>query len=149
MSIDDVQVVKLSSEDLDPLVRLFVDYLAEFNLTPPAADVRRFLSGLLGAGWVWGLAVFYKEEMIAFCLCTLNYSQVVLGDALQVEDFFVSAPFRRKGVGAALLAAIEEHAEREGIRRLFGLALPAEREYFRKAGWEPAEHTLMMRKIGD
>jgi GNAT superfamily N-acetyltransferase len=149
MTSDELQTNELSKKDLDPLAELFVDYLAEFKLTSNAADVRQFLSGLLEFNWVWGLAVFHQGKMIAFCLCTFNYSQAILGRALQVEDFFVAASFRRRGVGAVLLAGIEDHAKREGIRRLFGLALPAEREYFRRAGWEPTEHTLMMRKIGE
>lgn len=86
-----------------------------------AAAVRRHLLGRNRAAdaiiaWVGGDAVGYAVYFRTFSTFTGK-------PGLYVEDLFVRAPFRRRGVGLALLAEIGRKGRDAGIGRLEWTAL--------------------------
>jgi GNAT superfamily N-acetyltransferase len=76
--------------------------------------------------------------LIAFCTAYLDLDSVRFGQRCWVEDFAVDPHQRSKGVGAALLTAVQEWAQRAGATHLelgSGLArADAHRFYEREGG---------------
>ena len=56
--------------------------------------------------------------------------------SLELDDLFVDPPWQRRGVGLALLKALEVEARRDGIVRLEVTANDHAFEFYRSAGFE-------------
>ncbi|MDB5753324.1 MAG: mshD 3 [Ramlibacter sp.] len=105
--------------DLGALARLF-DAYRQFNGKGLALEAGRdFLERRLATGEA---SVFVADaensRVIGFTLLYATYSSVSLGRVFIVNDLYVAAPFRRRGVGSALLQAAADHARHEGAVRL-------------------------------
>nr|CAD1843856.1 unnamed protein product [Ananas comosus var. bracteatus] len=73
----------------------------------PDPDAAAFASSRGGGGVVAG-----------FLLCFPNYSTFLAKPGIYVEDIFVRAPWRRRGLGRMMLAAVAAQAARMGMGRV-------------------------------
>ena len=69
-------------------------------------------SALAVAGHAFG--AFVGETCVAIALCEPR----PWNSSLNVHEFHIAPDFHRQGIGRALMAAVEEHARAEGMRRL-------------------------------
>jgi putative acetyltransferase len=59
-----------------------------------------------------------------------------------IDQFFVAAPFARKGVGTALMAHLENAASEQGIKRLFAHVSLTAQPFFARHGFRMEEERL-------
>jgi len=69
-------------------------------------------SALAAAGHAFG--VFVGKRCVGIALCEPQQ----WNSSLHIHEFHVASDFHRQGIGRALMAAVEEHARAEGMRRL-------------------------------
>ena len=82
-------------------------------------DARERLPAMLAArGHYLGWIAFVDGEAAGFANCFEGVSTFVARPLLNVHDLAVSPRFQRRGVGAALLAAIEAGARERGCCKL-------------------------------
>jgi GNAT superfamily N-acetyltransferase len=96
-------------------------------------------------GRIWLLET---DSMLAgFIVLTLAYAMEYGGQRGFVDDFFVRPPFRRRGLGAAGLAAVKAHCLANGVRALFVQTGPSNdvaQRVYRRAGFEDTGHALLV-----
>ena len=100
----------------DAVVELLDMYCRDFfgNQAPLANDVRyRVIGGLKEAGGTCFLAQD-GEAFVGVAICLPSYSSFRARPILNIHDIAVVAEHRGRGIGRALLAAIEEEARRRG-----------------------------------
>lgn len=66
----------------------------------------------------WGCLAFVDGEPAGFANCFETVSSFLARPLLNIHDIAVSPRFQRRGVGAALLAAVEEAARERGCCKL-------------------------------
>ncbi|MBF0526655.1 MAG: GNAT family N-acetyltransferase [Deltaproteobacteria bacterium] len=149
----DLQIRPASSSDLDQLVGLLRELFSieadfEFNasrqrkgLTRLLADSRGCLLVAESAGRVVGMC------SVQTLISTAEGNRVGL-----VEDVVVTAEHRGRGIGLALVAALEHWARDNGLTRLQLLAdrtnAPALR-FYEKLDWSPTQLICLRKKVGE
>jgi ribosomal protein S18 acetylase RimI-like enzyme len=112
-STEGYQVVKEETPDLVRfelrLVHLGQPFVKRYSLD---AQMIAQYSALAAAGHAFG--AFAGEICVAIALCEPRQ----WNSSLHVHEFHVAPHFHRKGIGRALMAAVEAHARAEGMRRL-------------------------------
>jgi GNAT superfamily N-acetyltransferase len=109
--------------------------------TEAAARVEQLLaahSAFAGEGGAFLLATVDGEG--AGCVALAPLAGDASGDTGEVKRMFVTPALRRKGLGAALLAALEDRARRFGYRRLWletGDQQPEALALYAQAGYTP------------
>ena len=132
-------VRRATPADLDVAAPLF-DAYRQFYGRPPDLDLaRRFLSDRLGAGEsVLLLALDADGAGLGFTQLFPSFTSVGAARLFVLNDLFVAAEARRRGVAGALLEAAEAHARDVGAVRLVLQTavdnVPARRLYERR-GW--------------
>ena len=136
----DAPAVRRATEaDLDAAAVMFDAYRQFYGQPPDAARARRFLAERLAAAdTVLLLALDADGAGLGFTHLFPSFTSVGTARLFVLNDLFVAADARGRGVGAALLAAAEGHAHRAGAVRLVLQTdhdnAPAQRLYDR-AGW--------------
>ena len=146
----DVRIRPASTPDLPVLVRLLGDLFAiEADFTP--APERQRLGLALMLGDPRRRAVLVAEgagQVIAMVTGQLVVSTAEGGLSVLVEDMVVDGAFRGRGVGRALLGAVEAWAAARGATRL---QLLADREnaaalaFYGRAGWSSTRLVCLRR----
>lgn len=61
---------------------------------------------------------------------------------------WVEPPYRRHGLGAALVSEIERRAAARGIARLYLSALPKVQAFYEKRGWQAIDRDIGAQRLG-
>src|SRR5688572_28720106 len=89
------------------------------NGQPLASDVReRLIGDLIRQPGCRTFLAFQADKPVGLAICFLGYSSFQARPLLNIHDLAVSPEVRGKGVGRALLQAIEDEARRCGCCRL-------------------------------
>jgi GNAT superfamily N-acetyltransferase len=84
-----------------------------------AVDVRdRLIDGLRAHPTTRVFLAFAEDRPIGVAVCFLGFSTFSAKPLLNIHDLAVLPPWRGKGVGRALLAAVEQHARGEDCCKL-------------------------------
>ena len=138
-------------DDLDALVELLrILFGIEADFAFDAARQRRGLAMLLVHEGAVVLVAEAAGQVIGMCSGQLTISTAEGGFALLVEDVVVAQNWQGKGVGRALLAALEQWAADRNIGRLQLLAdrnNAAALEFYRKLGWQGTELICQRRRV--
>ena len=138
-------------DDLDALVELLgMLFGIEADFAFDAARQRRGLAMLLAHEAAVVLVADAAGQVIGMCTGQMTISTAEGGFALLVEDVVVAQNWQGKGVGRALLAALERWAADRNIGRLQLLAdrnNAAALEFYRKLGWQGTELICQRRRI--
>lgn len=113
-----VAVRQAALADLDPLAALFDQY-RQFQGRPgdvPAA--RAFLLERFNHGQSVVFMAFDGQHALGFAQLYPSFSSVSLSRVFILNDLFVSAAGRRRGVASQLLAAVEAYAWEMGASRV-------------------------------
>jgi GNAT superfamily N-acetyltransferase len=91
----------------------------------------------------------WDGQIGGFALYFFNYSTFLCRPGLYLEDLFVRPALRGRGIGAALLRAIEQRAQARGCGRLEWAVLDWNRgaiDFYRRFGARPHEGWTIFRK---
>ncbi|MCA1815355.1 MAG: GNAT family N-acetyltransferase [Acidobacteria bacterium] len=132
------------AERLVPLLREFYDY-DHIPLDEPAA--RRALAQLLADARL-GLVYLIElgGELVGYLVVTFGFSLEFKGRDAFVDELFLRAEFRGRGLGGRALAVAEETCRAEGVRALH---LEVERAntgaqgVYRRAGFKDHDRYLL------
>ena len=134
-----LSVRRATADDLDTAAALFDAYRQFYGQAPDAARARRFLTERVAAAdTVFLLALGADGAGLGFTHLFPSFTSVGTARLFVLNDLFVSAAARGRGVGAALLAAAEEHARRTGAVRLVlqtDHGNTAAQRLYERAGW--------------
>ncbi|MFA7347817.1 MAG: GNAT family N-acetyltransferase [Desulfurivibrionaceae bacterium] len=137
--------------DLDGLVDLLrMLFAIEADFAFDAALQRRGLAMLLAHEGAVILVAEAAGRVVGMCSGQLTISTAEGGFSLLVEDVVVAEAWQGKGVGRALLAALEQWAADRKIGRLQLLAdrnNAAALEFYRRLGWQGTELICQRRRI--
>ena len=138
--------------DLEGLLPLMKALYAEDGTVPlDAQAARRALAELLEhpeLGRVWVAAV--GSRPVGYVVLTLGFSLEYHGRDAFIDEIYVGAECRGRGVGRALLERAEEAARREGVRAVHLEVEPGNaraREVYRRAGYEDHERRLSTKRL--
>lgn len=145
MSIDIRRATAADAERVAPLLDL---YRMFYRQPSDAALARRFIADRLQRDESVVLLAEWDGEAVAFTQLFPSFSSVRAGRAWILNDLYVRADARRKGIARALLQAAEDFARADGAIRL---ELETDHDnrsaqaLYRHMGWEPYEGTLRFR----
>lgn len=134
-------------DDVPTLVALMAEFYGEAGYPLPAEAATRTFAALLadprlGGAWIMEAG----GEAAGHVVLTVCFSMEYGGLVGFVDDLFVRAAFRGRGLAAAGLAEVRRAAEARGVRALRVEAGPdndvAQRVY-RRAGFEDAGHLFL------
>ncbi|MDH3589092.1 MAG: GNAT family N-acetyltransferase [Gammaproteobacteria bacterium] len=133
-----MEIRALEESDLPQLAVLFDQYRVFYNQTSDIEAARGFLQQRLTRGDSAIIGAIVHDVLVGFTQLYPTYTSVSLGRIWILNDLYVSADARRRGVGAALMHAAQEYAEVTGAR---GLALATAVDnrkaqgLYKKLGW--------------
>jgi GNAT superfamily N-acetyltransferase len=104
--------------DLDALALLFDQYRQFQGQAPDLVAARGFLQARLDRGESIVFIASDGGTFVGFAQLYPSFSSVALARVFVLNDLFVAASGRRKGVAARLLAAVEAHAWSQGAVRV-------------------------------
>ena len=144
--------IRLATDaDVPALVALMAEFYAEAHFPLPAESAARAFAALLTApplGAVW-LAEL-EGRAVGHVVLTTAFSMEYGGLRGFIDDLFVRPAARRRGIGAALLAAARAGALVRGLRALCvetGLAGHPARGLYTRAGYLDSEHALLVQPL--
>ncbi|HEX4025952.1 MAG TPA: GNAT family N-acetyltransferase [Steroidobacteraceae bacterium] len=118
-----------------------------YQMVGSAEDLRRHLFG--EPRFASAMVALWDEAVVGFALYFFNYSTFLCRPGLYLEDLFVRADHRGRGIGRALLAALEQRARELGCGRLEWAVLDWNRgaiDFYRRFGARPNEGWTLFRK---
>ncbi|HXN10259.1 MAG TPA: GNAT family N-acetyltransferase [Steroidobacteraceae bacterium] len=135
-----------------PVIHQLIGELADFErlrhqMRGDPQDLRRHLFGEPPFAEV--LLAEWDGEIGGFALYFFNYSTFLCRPGLYLEDLFVRPALRGRGLGAALLRAVELRAMERGCGRLEWAVLDWNQgaiEFYRRFGARPHEGWTIFRK---
>lgn len=141
---DDLRIAPLAERpDALPVLRQWMErewpaYYGPGGRGDAAADLRAFAAT---TGLPFGLVALYGDHPCG--MATLKAESIASHRHLTpwVAAGLVAEPHRRHGVGARLLAALEERARALGFPRVYCATATADRLLLR-AGWQPIDHAV-------
>jgi len=110
-------------------------------------DLRRHLFGEPCFAQV--LIADWDGEAAGFAMYFFNYSTFLCRPGLYLEDLFVRPAYRGRGIGLALLAALEQRARDIGCGRLEWAVLDWNEsaiDFYRRFGARPMQDWILYRK---
>jgi len=110
-------------------------------------DLQRHLFG--EPRFASALIAQWDDAVAGFALYFFNYSTFLCRPGLYLEDLFVRAHYRGRGIGRALLAALEQRARELGCGRLEWAVLDWNRgaiDFYRRFGAHPNADWTLFRK---
>ena len=70
------------------------------------------------------------------------------GSDAYIQDVFVSAPYRNRGIGAGIVSALVERLRERGIGWIGLIGVPGTERFYRELGFRPLEGHIPMRWEG-
>ena len=113
-----MEIRALSESDLPQLVDLFDQYRVFYQQPSDRAAVKAFVSQRLARGDSAFLGAVVHDVLVGFTQLYPSYTSVGLGRIWILNDLYVSADARARGVGAALMQAAREYGEMTGARSM-------------------------------
>ena len=139
------------SDDVPQLVALMAEFYAESDYPLPAEAAARTFEHLLAdprLGRVWLLMA--DGEPAGYVVLTWGFSMEYGGLRGFVDDLFVRAAHRGRGLAAAALAEVRRAAEALGVRALdveVGPENDAARRVYARAGFEDTGRMLLAQPL--
>jgi GNAT superfamily N-acetyltransferase len=133
--------------DVPQLVALMAEFYAEAGYPLPPAPAARAFAGLLAdprLGRVWIIEA--GGEAVGHVVLTLSYAMEYGGLRGAVDDLFVRAPHRGRGLAAAALAAVCDACAESGVRALqveVGAENAVACRLYERSGFTDSGHLLM------
>jgi len=137
--------------DID-LLATFMRELYQFDHVafdePGARTALQMILSDASLGRVW--LIQYGEDTIGYIVLTLGFSLEFKGRDAVIDEFYILAPYRGRGLGKQALARVEEACRSLGVQALH---LVVERKntgaqaVYRKAGFEAHDQYLMTKWI--
>jgi GNAT superfamily N-acetyltransferase len=115
-----IKIVRAGENQLDHLVPLFDDYRIFYEQSSDLESARKFLSDRLKNKEATVFIAMENGVPIGFTLLYSTFSSVSLEPVYILNDLYVVASARKKGVGEALLDRAKMHCRQKGYK---GLAL--------------------------
>jgi GNAT superfamily N-acetyltransferase len=140
-----------AASDAALLVPLLREFYAYDHISFDEPEARRALAQLLGdarLGRVYLIRV--ADELIGYFVLTFGFSLEFKGRDAFVDELFLRAEFRGRGIGTHALAVAEETCRAENVRALH---LEVERanagaqEVYRRAGFKDHDRYLLTKWI--
>ena len=138
-------------EDVGGLVGLMTEFYAEAGFPLDPEPARRAFTHLLGdaaLGRIW-----IAEDAgapIGYLVLTLGFSMEFGAPRGFVDDFFIRPAARRRGLGAAMLAAVRDYCLGAGIAALLvetGLEGHPARRLYHRAGFVGSDRALLSQAL--
>jgi GNAT superfamily N-acetyltransferase len=129
---------------------LYARYLADFDADCDPSRYGPLLERLLGEDWIGGLVASGASSLLGFCIYSRTYSALTASPAYLVEDLYVDPPFRRGGVGLALIEELIGQARTAGARRIFvqtDLDDPSMTGFYSRIGFVDADASLLRLEV--
>lgn len=143
----------LNGGHLDDLLPFVEEYHAFEGIHMPEAARRRVVARLLGSpelGSVWALDT--GDGWIGYLALTYGFSIEFQGRDAFIDEFFIRAPHRGRGLGSRALAQARECAADLGLVALHlevGRDNRAARNLYGRLGFEPRDRfSLMSLRLG-
>jgi ribosomal protein S18 acetylase RimI-like enzyme len=118
--MDNMKILELSISEADQLLPLIELYWRHDNIVGyEPSRLRRQLAEFLsepayGRGWL----ATRSDVAVGYLLCSFVYSFEHGGLMAEIDELFVAAPYRRQGLGQALLARAKSDLAVRGCRYL-------------------------------
>jgi GNAT superfamily N-acetyltransferase len=115
-----ISIRKASRKDFEKIFRLIVE-LAEFErLNPPDARAKkRLMNDSFGKNRKNNILVaLLDDEIVGYAFYFYTYSSFLARSTLYLEDIYISASHRNKGIGKQLFAKLIETAKAQGCGRM-------------------------------
>ena len=133
-----MEIRALGQEDLPQLADLFDRYRVFYRQPTDRAAASAFVSQRLSRGDSAFLGAIVNDVLVGFVQMYPSYTSVGLGRLWILNDLYVSADARKRGVASALMNAAREYAEMTGARGMtLGTAKDnhAAQHLYEKLGW--------------
>jgi GNAT superfamily N-acetyltransferase len=135
-----------------PVIFALIGELADYErlrhkMVGSIDDLRRHLFGEPRFAQV--LMAEWDGETAGFALYFFNYSTFLCRPGMYLEDLFVRPAHRGRGIGLALLAALEQRARDMGCGRLEWAVLDWNESaiaFYRRFGAQPMQDWILYRK---
>lgn len=98
-------------DNLTDIVPLFDAYRVFYKKAAEINQAQAYLHERLSAGDAVAFAYYEANQAIAFTLCYFTFSSTTMTKTLQLNDLFVEAAYRSKGIGAALIDHVFAYAK--------------------------------------
>ena len=140
-------VVRAGRADLDRLVALMTEFYAESEYRLNPARARAAFGPLLDRGdlgQVWLLRA--GDTAVGYVAVTFCWSLEYGGTCAYVDDLFVKAGFRGRGLGRAALERVRLECEAQGVRAIHlevGRENDAAQSVYRAAGFGDVDRQLL------
>ncbi|MBT8184128.1 MAG: GNAT family N-acetyltransferase [Eudoraea sp.] len=137
-----IKIVRAGEKQIDQLVPLFDAYRTFYQQTTDPEAARKYLLDRLKNKEATVFMALDNEVPIGFTLLYNTFSSVSMEPVYILNDLYVQAGSRKRGVGEALLNRAKLHCKQEGFK---GLALetatdnPAQYLYER-LNWKKDSH---------
>lgn len=144
-------VCRATAEDLDPLVELMTEFYGASGFSFDPARARIAFADLIGdprLGSAW--LIRSADEVAGYFVLTLGYSMEFGGRSAFLDDLFIRAPHRGRGLGKAALAALRAECEALGVRAVHLEAARdnhAAQELYRRAGFTGRDLQLLTLRL--
>jgi GNAT superfamily N-acetyltransferase len=144
-AIDPVRLAQAG--DIPKLVALMAEFYGEAGYPLPVEAATRTFAALIGdprLGRVWMMEA--DGEPAGYVVLTVSFSMEYGGLRGFVDDLFVRAAFRGRGLAAAALAELRRAAGALGVRALLVEVGPdnhTARRVYRRMGLEDTGHVLL------
>lgn len=136
--------------DLEAMVALLrVLFAIETDFVFDDSKQRAGLTRLLQTQAACVLVAEHEEQVVGMCTAQLLVSTAEGGLKAIIEDVAVAEEWRKQGIGAKLLAAIEQWALSQGAKRLDLLADKRNAQalsFYRQLGWGQTELVALQKK---
>lgn len=140
-----------SVADLDAMVALLRELFAiESDFVFDDSKQRAGLNCLLQSAGVCVLVAEYERLVVGMCTAQLLVSTAEGGLKALIEDVAVAEACRGQGIGTKLLAALEQWAVKQGVKRLDLLADKrnvSARGFYRQLGWVQTDLVGLQKKL--
>ncbi len=142
-----LRVRPATPQDVPALVALMTAFYAESDYPLPAASATRAFSALLADDRLGGAWLAELDGAAAgHVVLTVSFSMEYGGLRGFVDDLYVRPDARRRGVGAALLAAVRDACAGRGVRAMHvevGPENTGARQLYAEAGYTDSGHLLL------
>lgn len=103
------------------------------------ADVEQLIGERINTNKIpLALVAFDNRELLGTVCLKVHDMDTRLDLSPWLAGLYVSAPWRRQGIGATLVSAIEKEARELGVERLY-LHTPESETFYSKLGWQVKE----------
>ena len=113
-----IRVSLAQSTDIDALAQLFDDYRCFYNKASDRASAKQFLQERFSRSESTVFIAHEGLEAVGFTQLYPSFSSVSMARVYILNDLFVAADHRRKGVATELLRAATDFAKAQGAVRV-------------------------------